>query len=467
MLSMLTQPRPTRSMAETTPANAPLVKDTQLRLPPFWQREVVFFGNLRSLFFGNEVQVVQLAEEVGEIDTYGGRLIPILNLLFRGRPNTLILERRPDAALSAYFANDLGLSLPKVEILPSTQYAAPPEESRDWIAEHLPDRPYWIDGYVTDHVLQNWARFLGQPTLSSIAGSHRGNNKRLLHEHLLERGLPTLPTRLASDASEVIDALSQLASEGYRNAAIRASVGASGIGTEKVGLDEIPPASSIRDHFFHEGSCLVQGWIEPGQRGIREVRSPSVQIFLDDSTVHLFDLTDQILSSQSIHEGNLSPPPFLNAPIRGELMRQAGLAGQWLHRQGYRGTASVDFIVAWQSPEVLPIVYVCEINARVTGATYPSTLARHFLPEGAWLMRNVRLDTALPGEEVMERLRKSDLLYQRNSDRGLLPINFNLDSEGRISKSQMLFLAPSVDECLAIMKELNRKQGLPFQLERD
>ena len=42
-----------------------------------------FFANLLALFFGNEAETKSLADEVGEIDSYGGRLIPILNLIFR------------------------------------------------------------------------------------------------------------------------------------------------------------------------------------------------------------------------------------------------------------------------------------------------------------------------------------------------------------------------------------------------
>ena len=54
------------------------------RDPGFPDRSVLFFANLLALFFGNRVEMQCLADEVGEVDSYGGRLIPILDLLFGG-----------------------------------------------------------------------------------------------------------------------------------------------------------------------------------------------------------------------------------------------------------------------------------------------------------------------------------------------------------------------------------------------
>ena len=75
-----------------------------------------------------------------------------------------------------------------------------------------------------------------------------------------------------------------------------------------------------------------QGWLQPGELGVREIFSPSVQLFLDDESVSLYDLTEQILSDASIHQGNEAPPPYLpmKKGLRSELLRQAGEAGSWL-----------------------------------------------------------------------------------------------------------------------------------------
>ena len=92
------------------------------QMPSGWDREVIFFANLRSIFYRNQSQTQVLAERVKGLECYGGRLIPILNLLFRGRNNLLVLEAPPAESLVAYFEHHLELSLPSLQILPHADY---------------------------------------------------------------------------------------------------------------------------------------------------------------------------------------------------------------------------------------------------------------------------------------------------------------------------------------------------------
>ena len=58
-----------------------------------WDRRVIFVANLLGLFFGNEKETGELMDQVGPLETYGGRLVPVLDLLFRGaEDNIVILE---------------------------------------------------------------------------------------------------------------------------------------------------------------------------------------------------------------------------------------------------------------------------------------------------------------------------------------------------------------------------------------
>jgi len=451
----------------TNAKTEPATKDTQSQIPEFWDRNVLFFANLMSLFFGNEVELEELSSMVGEVDSYGGRLIPIINTIFRGKDNVLVLEREPDQALCQYFQDALKLDLPRIEVLPHQRYRSSADQARNWALKRIEHDSYWIDGYVTDDLLATWASRLSKPTISSQEGSHRGNNKRLLHEFLEREDLPLPRTHIARHSGEILTRLDDLRKEGYKNAAIRAAVGASGIGTAKIDLADQSADSDIPDYFFHEGPCLVQGWIQKGVHDVTEVHSPSVQLFLDESTVHLFDITEQILSSDSVHEGNVSPPPYLTGPLRDELIRQAGIVGKWLFEQGYRGTASVDFIVASHATNETPVVYVSEINARITGATYPSVLARKFLPRCTWLMQNLRLDTPLGGAQLLERLDDIALLYYAGEQAGLIPVNFNFNQEGLVSKAQMLFLGHDVDHCKELVRLIEKADDLSFKTERD
>lgn len=445
------------------------------RLPTFPKRNGVFVANLLGLFFGNDEQTQMLADEVGELDSYGGRLIPIIDLMFPGRDsNLLVLEREPDPALCRYFEDTAGLSLPELFVLPHQEYTGIGEalaegrsiEHRILSVLESHTAPV-IQGYVTDPTLSSLARATGKRTLSSAEGSHRGNNKRELHLHLEAIGLPVVATELAESPDDVPGCLERLRAAGYSAGVVKSAIGASGIGLIKIDSLGDPDIPTVPDNFFFEGPCLVQGWLKPGEFGVAEIKSPSVQLFLDEESVALYDITEQILSRASVHEGNEAPPYYLadRPDLRIELLRQAGEAARWLHAQGYRGTGSVDFLVV-EKEDGSTTAYVCEINARVTGATYPSLLARHFIPDGAWLMRNLRFKKPLTGEELLKILRDSgDLFIPGKTEAGVLPINFNFGSDRLVHKGQFLCLAHSTagSHVLLEMAELD----LPCEPDRD
>ena len=88
----------------------PPVIQTFNRLPPAWDRPGMFVANLFSLFFGNENQTKDLCTEVEQLETYGGRLVPILGLMFQGgNANKVVLEQEPDRRLFEYFTHTLDL----------------------------------------------------------------------------------------------------------------------------------------------------------------------------------------------------------------------------------------------------------------------------------------------------------------------------------------------------------------------
>ncbi|MCA9029441.1 MAG: hypothetical protein KDA66_01455 [Planctomycetaceae bacterium] len=450
--------------------------DLQGQLPPTWSRSVCFFANLLALFFGNEAQTDSLTAEVGEIDSYGGRLIPILNLLFRGEQNSLILEREPDAELCRYLQEDLGLSLPRLQVLRHGDYVSVGEALKEARVDHAKSileqlghpRDTWVDGYVTDDTLTSIAAEMGCRTITTTNASRDGNNKYLLYRALVERGLPAFDTVLAHCEADVPDCAAELASQGYQSVVLRSQIGASGIGMLRLKELHKPQAfPHVPDYFFYEGPCLVQGWLAPGILGVQQVMSPSTQLFLDDNNVYAFDNTEQILTHDSIHQGNESPPPYLpNYPgLRDEMMRQAQVAGGWLHETGYRGTASIDWLVVVREGKDVPDVYVCEINARVTGATYPSLLARHLHPEGAWLLRNLRLKTPVSTRELLNMFERPGHLYHPGRRAGIVPLNLNFGRDQLVHKGQFLCIGRTTDECHHFLTLA--EQDLPVQWDSD
>lgn len=432
-----------------------------------WERQVIFVANLLSLFFGNETETGELKRQVGPLETYGGRLVPILDFLFRGpEDNYVILERAPNEDLLTYFRCELGIRLPQVRLLSHQLYreigfgrSGRSEELARLLDDFQALETACLDGFVTDPALASLGQQLGLETVSSVEASHRGNNKFLLHQYLVANDLPVFDTEIAQAGSEVPACLGRLRAAGYASAVIKAQIGASGIGLMR--LDTSDPGD-VPSFLFHEGPCLIQGWLDAEIDGVEDIRSPSVQLFLNREKVYLYDLTEQILSLDSIHEGNVSPPPWLDRESGAvdEIHRQAASAGRWLHQQGYRGTASVDFHVADRNGRTE--VRICEINARVTGATYPAILARNFAPDGAWLMRNLRFEPGTTGRELLDRLGEADILFRPGVASGVLPINFNTNADGRVGKGQFLCLGPDPDllwGLLAVTRDLLEVRG--------
>lgn len=425
------------------------------RLPLFWDRSVIFFANLQALFYGNEAATRELSARVGEIETYGGRLCPLIDLLFRGGGNLLVLECEPDQILLQYFSTELGLTIPEYVILQHQHYRQLPhrlggeagrkvgQEAGQRIARHPAP---WIDGFVTDEVLMSVAGALGKRTLVSPESSRCGNNKLLVHRFLQQSGFPVFDTETAESPRDILDAAAAMRAKGYQRIVVKAQIGASGIGMMMLDAER-PAIETVPEHLFFEGPCLVQGWLDEHVAGVRRLGSPSMQLFLDETTVNLYDVTEQILSAESVHQGNIAPPPYWQTmrDIEPPMRQQSEAVGQWLHDNGYRGTASADFLIVQRDGRLE--VRLCEVNARVTGATYPSVLARRLSPGGVWLMRNLSFNPPIASGDLLDVLRRAGHLFAAGESRGVLPINFNADRSGRIRKGQFLCLGAEENEC--------------------
>ncbi len=271
---------------------------------------------------------------------------------------------------------------------------------------------------------------------------------------------------MASSAAELPACLENLRDLGYANAVVKAQIGASGYGMVKLATRE-PRLEDVPKYFFFEGPCMVQGWLDGETAGVERIGSPSVQMFLDDERVYLYDWTEQVLSHESVHEGNMSPPPYIpeHPELEEDLFRQAAVAGQWLHAQGYRGTGSTDFLVLGKEGKTRTII--CEINARVTGATYPAVLARHFMPGGCWSMRNIQFRGALDGKQLLALMDRAAVLYRPGKDKGILPFNFNTDAEGKIIKGQFLSLGENQEECAELLVQAWAELPVEWGYDRD
>jgi len=464
-------------MARTVNLKAPPVR-VHVRLgelPALWPGSAVFFADLYAIFYGEPEKTRQLEANVSGFFGYGGRLIPMLGLLYRGPDNLLLLQEPVDPAPLAYF-RDLGLDLPAIEVLDHHRYATFHEgleanpDLMDRIRAHPARR---LDGYVTDPPLERIARRLGKDLVNTYPQSREANDKIALERFLKDANLPVFDGGEAVPGRDLAARLRQLERLGYRRAVIRSSLGASGFGVATVDLGTGTATGRPGDlpaFLAHEERVLLQGWVEPGVRGVGRVTSPSVQFFIGDD-ITLFDLTGQLLKDASIHEGNVAPPLDLPTDLpdgpglTAEVLAQSREVVRWVAGTGYRGTGSIDFLVferdgGWE-------VVVCEVNARVTGATYPSLLARRFLPGQAWLMRNVAFEPAFDCAWALDALEGAGLLFRPEDPEGVLPINFIRDERGHVVKAQLLFLAGRPQRCVELIGECVRLLPIRGGYERD
>ena len=111
--------------------------------------------------------------------------------------------------------------------------------------------------------------------------------------------------------------------------------------------------------------------------------------------------------------------------------------------------------------------YLCEINARVTGATYPSVLAKHFLPDGAWTHRNLRLTEPVTGEQLLEMLDRPGHLFEPGKSSGVLPVNFNFGTDELIHKGQFLCLAKTPQQCHDYLAQAEMDMQVQWTFDRD
>jgi hypothetical protein len=453
---------------------APEVKITPGRLPRFWDRNVLFFCNMHSIFYENQEQAHDLISQIYGAHSYGSRVVSILNLLFGRGPNKIFLEAPPEPNLLDYLSGDLRLSLPSFAVLDHRGYqdlvATLKSRSQSEVDPSVKalkrHAATWVDGFVTDRILVEVASRLNKRTVSTFEGSKNGNNKYLLYTHQVEQRLPVFETLLAANPAEIPLALDRLRELGYRKAVVKAQIGASGNGMIKLDTKK-PRLDGIPDYLFFEGLCMVQGWLDEETPGVHRIGSPSIQMFLVDETVSLFDWTEQILSDDSIHEGNMSPPAYIaqHPDLKEELFRQGAIAGEWLHAQGYRGTASTDFLVIEKEGHLQ--VIICEINARVTGATYPAVLARHFMPDGSWNMRNIQFRKSLDGDQLLSLIDHAQVLYRPGKSKGIIPFNFNTDEQGKVIKGQFLCLGENNEQCSEVLARAWKELPVEWGYDRD
>ena len=82
-------------------------------------------------------------------------------------------------------------------------------------------------------------------------------------------------------------------------------------------------------------------------------------------------------------------------------------------------------------------------------------------------MRNLKFEGALQGYQLLTKLDRNGLLFKKDTERGILPFNFNLDESGNVSKGQFLFLAPDTEECKNLLENIQSVFPSICKFDRD
>jgi len=94
-------------------------------------------------------------------------------------------------------------------------------------------------------------------------------------------------------------------------------------------------------------------------------------------------------------------------------------------------------------------------------------LARKFLPDGVWLMRNLRFSPPQAGKALLDLLHRDRLLFEPEKENGILPINLNPNDQGEIIKGQFLFLGRSHEEVFDLLKQVSEDKDFKGIFDRD
>jgi len=253
-------------------------------------------------------------------------------------------------------------------------------------------------------------------------------------------------------------------------------------------LDVRPIQTAIDRHLYKTGRVIVRG--SRGSSGsstfIVENRKDSIQKALHeinrrtDNTVYLVEvmldvivstnvmlhvgpggdsivcvgITDQRLSDQLVHEGNLYPS---KARTVREMLGSAEKIAKWLQGEGYRGLLGLDFGEYLNPATGEPHHFLSEINPRMNGAAYPKAMMEYLNEKQkkrggpyveSFLSASRRTDAASFADL---QTRYGSLFYSPQTGRGLVPYNTGILQDGKFA---LALFGQSRDEVLEMYEEV-------------
>lgn len=225
-------------------------------------------------------------------------------------------------------------------------------------------------------------------------------------------------------------------------AIVRGSSGASGSSTfvlEPDGLDDLVESLAGRTD---NDAYLVQPFFDASV-------SPNVEVVATPGSEFQATATDQILSPDLVYQGSRHPS-LARAVDR--MLEDSLRMARWMHAKGFGGRVGFDFVEHDGSTE--PGYFLCEINPRVNGASYPVELVARLgelaaelgapAPR-AFVARFVAVDAA-SYPEVEERC--EFLLYDSGRGEGIIPHTTGGLEYGKLGVTSLADTRPRAEEIL-------------------
>jgi hypothetical protein len=292
------------------------------------------------------------------------------------------------------------------------------------------------------------------PSASVMAIYYQINTKAGFKKLAAELGLPVLEGRYCTSA----DSLYKLITSGFADARqykIKLNRGSNGYGHVDIDLAKFNNgdlAEYIRQKLGAVGEQPYSYVLEPY---IPFIDSPSVEMHISASGP-VITYTCSMRVPGGAFTGMLTPPVQDEHETQGRLEQYGMTFGKYLHQHGVYGFCDVDAGLTADGKLVLT-----ETNLRRTGGTYLDILLRRLIGENytathTWLADSRPLRDRLLFEDVLARLNKQNLAWDREKKRGVIVTGDTLSFDNRL---RYLCVGDSASDVLAQEKSLAESVG--------
>jgi hypothetical protein len=187
--------------------------------------------------------------------------------------------------------------------------------------------------------------------------------------------------------------------------------------------------------------------------------SPNILFYVgpDGEAVRCVGITDQRLSEQLAHQGNIFPS---RAQTLGPMLKAAQRFSEWLQAEAYCGIVGYDFCEHIDRQSGRPSFFLAEVNPRINGSVYPLSILAHLAQSyrdcrkpsspafvsSKWLQIKAR-----SLEEMMEKF--GHFFFSSGKTAGIIPYNTSSLDKGMVD---VVAVGESMTEASDLFEKIRR-----------